>query len=411
MISAGGFACGCPRCGSTDLTNGSDRTLASGEKKPRYKCRECAWHGSGVEYAEQDVIEATVKQANKAQKYQDINRVERKAFRESARVLNAHETINDALVSTLESHQFKTPKTPKIRIEGSVGVIQLSDLHFNELIDLSINKYNFRIASQRLQKFMHKSIAEFKANGVKSVIVASTGDLLNSDRRLDEITAAATNRTNAMVLAVEIMQQCLQDLLRYWHVDFFWVCGNEGRVNKELGFNKFVASDNYDHAIPMMLKHLFANNPGIEFHPPDNPMEQMFSVNGSTWCLIHGHGGGGGQPTAKAEKVRAKYAEQGVCIDYVIWGHIHEAYISELFGRSGSPSGANTYSLNGLGLGGKASQNLYIIESDGDIAGKMIPLQKYESYEGYDFDESLIAYNTKSLSKTLHHTTVFEVVV
>jgi len=411
MISSDGFACGCPRCGSTDLTNGSDRTLASGEKKPRYKCRECAWHGSGVEYAEQDVIEATVKQANKAQKYQDINRVERKAFREHSRVVNLHETLNENLVKILENHKFNSPRKPKVSIEGAVGVAHFSDLHFNELIDLPFNKYDFQVASKRIQKYVHTTIHEFKGQNVKRVVVALGGDLLNSDRRLDEITAQATNRTQAMVLAVEILQQAIRDFAKEWAVDVVWVCGNEGRVNKEIGFNNIVASDNYDHAIPMMMRHLFADFEGVTFHIPENPMEVVFNVNGKNILLLHGHGGGKGNPTDKAASVRGRYAERGTCIDFTIWGHIHEACVSELFARSGSPAGANAFSDGALGLAGKASLNCYTVTQEGEISGRVMPLQEYAAYEGYEIDSSLCAYNAKSLEKTRPHATILEIVV
>ncbi len=276
---------------------------------------------------------------------------------------------------------------------------------------MEFNKYDFRIASQRIQKYIETCVAGMKLDGVGRVIVMFGGDILNSDRRVDEITAACTNRTQAMILAAEILQQAIARVAQEWAVDVFWVCGNEGRVNKELGFADFVASDNYDHAVPMIMKHLFKHHEGVTFHQPKNAMECVFKVNGTTWLLLHGHGGGGGAPDKKASGLRSKYAELGICIDYVVWGHIHEAYISDLFARSGSPAGGNSYSYNALGLGGKASQNYYIVSKSGEISGHTVPLQNYDGFDGYDFDESLVSYNVKSAKKAERKHTVFEVVV
>ncbi len=411
MILADGMACACPRCGGVDLYKKGKRKNADGTIKQKYRCRECLWSGSGIEYADGALIDENIKQARKAQKYQDINRVERKAFREAARVANLHEVLNERLEAAIRKHKFRSPKKPKNIVVGGVGVAHFSDLHFNELIDLPINKYDFKIASQRIQKYVHATIREFKHKDAKRVIVCLGGDLLNSDRRTDEITAQATNRTQAQILAVEILQQAIRDYARDWHVDVIWVCGNEGRVNQEIGFNNIVASDNYDHSIPMILRLLFEDYKGVDFHIPENPMEAVFTVNGKTFVLIHGHGGGKGSPTQKASSVRSRYAERGINVDYVIWGHIHEACVSELYSRSGSPAGANAFSDSALGVAGKASLNSYFVTEDGQISGSMIPLQDVNGYFGYDIDESLAAYNAKSLSKTRPKTKVLEIVV
>lgn len=410
ILAADGYAVACPKCGGVQLSKYGFHKTKDG-KKQKYQCGECNWIGSGVEYADEDVIAESTRIARKLQKAQDSNRVKNKAFREHARIANMFEEINDKLIIQLDKHKFKSPKSPKKRVIGSVGVAHFSDLHFNELIDMPFNKYDFNIASKRIQKYTRSCINEFKYKGVKRVIFALGGDLLNSDRRTDEITSQATNRTQAMMLAVEILQQSLKDFAKSWAVDVVWVCGNEGRVNKELGFSNIIASDNYDHAIPMIMRHLFSDFKGVNFHIPENSMETVFVVNSKTFVLLHGHGGGGGVPSKKAQTIRAKYAERGICVDYVIFGHIHEAYISELFARSGSPAGGNSFSDNALGLGGKASLNCYIVSEQGEISGTVIPLQETEGWDGYEIDYSLAAYNAKSLDKTITKTKILEITV
>ena len=184
-----GWAIGCPKCGSSNLSKRGFRELANGDKKQRYNCSDCNWAGSGVEYADQDTIDKAAQQARKAQKYQDLNRVERKAFREHARVSNLFEAMNDKLVTTLESHKFKPTKKTKLKnTTGSVGLFHFSDLHFNELIQLDWNQYDFNIASKRIQKYVSQTIEQHKSRGVERAVILFGGDLLNSDRRMDEIT-------------------------------------------------------------------------------------------------------------------------------------------------------------------------------------------------------------------------------
>ena len=45
----------------------------------------------------------------------------------------------------------------------AVGVIQFSDVHFNELVNLEHNKYDFSVASSRCKLFVDKAIKYFKA--------------------------------------------------------------------------------------------------------------------------------------------------------------------------------------------------------------------------------------------------------
>ena len=80
----------------------------------------------------------------------------------------------------------RTRQEPVYKGAGDVGIIQLSDLHFGETIDCTMNQYNFDIAAARLAEFAAFKIAMFKAMGIKKVFIALTGDLINSDRRIDE---------------------------------------------------------------------------------------------------------------------------------------------------------------------------------------------------------------------------------
>lgn len=409
VATTDGWLIACPACGSTELVkNGTERS--SGQ---RYRCKDCRGYCSErtAVYAAPDAIEEAVRLAKQKQRLMDRNRVERKTFREFARIDNTAAALNESLISLLEAHAFRlSPPTTRVE-QGAIGVAQLSDLHFNELIDIPGNKYDFSIAAKRLQKFARWCIGRFIHANVKRVVIFFTGDLLNSDRRLDEITSAATNRTQAMLLAAEILQQFIRDFAADWHVDVLWVCGNEGRINQEVGFTHFVASDNYDHAIPLILSHLFRDAQHVTFHPPENPMEKVVELNGLNLLLLHGHGGVKGTPSDAAAKIRAKYAERGIPIDYMVWGHIHEACVSELFARSGSPAGGNAFSTNALSLLGKASQNMYIITEAGEISGEVVPLQKYDGYDGYDFEQTLAAYNTKSAAKTRSHTPILQITI
>lgn len=353
-----------------------------------------------------ELIEQNVKLAKKVFKLQDIQRVERKAFREFSRIdnmiLSMHQELKDLLINQ-DFHDFTLRHESDSNVP--VGVVQLSDIHFNELInDLDDNRFNFDIASQRLHKLIRKAKPIFKANGVKEIALMLTGDLLNSDRRLDEITNAATNRSRAIFLAVDIIQQLILDLNIDFNVTVASITGNESRVGEHVHFSDFLAGDSYDIVIHNMLTYLFKDSDGIKFIPVNNPVECVVNVNNNNILILHGnlHKGIARNPEVEIEKIKARYANRGILISYVLCGHIHCAQISDLYARSSGLPGSNSYSERALNLSGRASQNVYLVHNQfGEIDGIKIDLQNVDGEPKYDFDNTLTSYQKKKDSGTV----------
>lgn len=355
-----------------------------------------------------ELVDQNIKLATKVQKLQDLQRVERKAFREHSRVDNMILTLHEEMKKVLVENKFTT-KVHDISIPEDekpvVGIIQLSDIHFNELIDdLADNSFNFDIASKRLHKLVRKAKPIFKANGVKEVGLFLTGDLLNSDRRLDEITNAATNRSRAVFLAVDIIQQIIIDLNKDFNVTVASVTGNESRVGEHVHYSDFLAGDSYDIVIHNMLTYLFKGAPGVNFVPVKNPVEAVVNVNGNNILLVHGnlHKGIARNPESEIEKLKARYASRGTLISYVLMGHIHCAQVSDLYSRSSGLPGSNAYSERALNLSGRSSQNIYLVHSRfGEIDGIKLDLQNVREEPRYSYDSTLESYRQQSRAGTV----------
>ena len=107
-----------------------------------------------MEFADRELIDKSVKYKQQTQKFQDINRIERKSFREHARISNALEEYNKEIINILKKYNLKaiTKKKCIETKQNVVGVIHITDTHFNELIDIPNNKYDFKVASKRLKK-------------------------------------------------------------------------------------------------------------------------------------------------------------------------------------------------------------------------------------------------------------------
>ena len=395
----------CPHCGGI-LYKAGKRTYTDGRTVQRMRCKDC---GKKRQYEVDDVLTENVRLAKQKQRYQDINRIERKSFREFARIENAVEAYSEQLVTLFERQRLHKPGIIEGTNNEAAGVIQFSDVHFNELIDLKDNKYDFTIASKRTKHFVEQTKKYFLINGITNVLVALTGDLMNSDRRLDEMLNQATNRSQATFLAVDILSQALQELMDNFNVSVACVTGNEGRVHKEPGWSPVIATDNYDFTIFNILKYLYKDSK-ISFVEGD-PTELVVNVAGQNLLLLHGNGAVRHASLDKSiNQIIGRYSMKGVNIDYIIMGHVHSASVGDNYSRSSSMAGTNDYSDKGLNLAGRASQNCYIFYENGNRDGIKIDLQNV-SEEMYDIDKSLVAYNTKSATKNKGKTTIFEIVI
>lgn len=364
----------------------------------------------GKEIADEELKTKCVEYKQQQQKYMDTNRIERKSFRESARISNALEEYNKELITAIKKQRCITLKHETLD-NKACGLVQLSDTHMNELIDIVGNRYDFSVASKRMKLLAVKTKQYFKAFGITNILLALTGDLLNSNRRLDELLNQATNRANASVLAFYLLKQFILDLNQDFNVSIASVTGNESRIEKEHSHSEIVASDNFDSVIENMLKIQFMDCSGITFASGSNK-EKLVSVAGQNIVLLHGDGSLTKNNTQTAIQLKfGAYAQKGTIIDYIIYGHVHCSNISNYSARSASLCGSNTYNEQELGLVGRASQNIYIFYDNKTRDGIAIDLQNIDNIEGYDIIKELEAYNAKSSSKLHKNNVIFSVVI
>lgn len=331
------------------------------------------------------------------QQLRDQQRVERK-IRGEFRYVSALSVYASELAKVIEGRGLYKTITHRAFNPSAQGIIQVSDAHFNELINLFHNKYDFNIGAQRLKKFALEAKRVFGAFGIKKVLVAFTGDLINSDRRLDELLNMASNRARATAMTSILLEQFLMDLNVSFNIDVTYVSGNESRIQKDVGHSDISVSDNYDTMIFEILRMMFRKAKGIKFL--NNPIqEHVIRILDKNILVMHGHTIKNGNVSTQIQKIKSKWSDHtGEKIDYVIWGHYHAAQLTDLHARSGSLCGGNDYSDFGLQLSSRASQNLYVIRKDG-INSMRIDLQDVTGVTGYAIEKDLEAYNIKSFEK------------
>lgn len=399
-----------------DPTMSSRMTVADkyglGERIAGYYWFVASHMGTLSEFFETDeeLVEQNVKYKKQQQKFADYNRIERKAFREQARVENAVSEYTQGLIKVFKENPYKVEGITHTPSEDAIGVLHITDVHFNELIDISTNRFDFTIASKRLQKFAHEATRYFKLHGITDVFVMLTGDLLNSDRRLDELVSMATNRSKASFIAVQILEHVLVDLNTNFNIHVAGVCGNESRVGKDYNWSNDLVSDNYDFTIFNTLRYKLNGTNGISFLGISDKHEEVVAVGNKNYLIIHGHQIG--KDTSKdISKLVRKWLAKGIVVDYVLYGHLHEALVSDTFSRGSSVCGSNNYSEDALLLVGRASQNIQISFKGNRIDSIRIDLQDVSGYEGYDTHKWKDAYNPKSVEKTHRKETILRITI
>lgn len=349
-----------------------------------------------------ELLTETVRLAKANQGLADKNRIAGKAFREHARIENAVSEYNQALIGELKIIGDQLANCPRrggdLDPTAAALVVHLSDNHFNELVNLPTNQFDFEVAAKRLQLLAMKAKLFGKAYGVERCVIFFGGDLMNSDRRLDELLAMATNRARATLLAVHLYKQFIMDLRSEFFVDCFGVTGNESRAKENLGWVDVVATDSYDYTIYSMLEAIFdqGDDKGLRFHPMQ-ANETIFQLHGQTFLGVHGH-----QVNAtdqkKCQAIIGKYAAKGINISHILCGHIHATVISDYVSRNASLVGSNAYSEEALGFVSKAAQNIHLVTPQG-LDGIKCDLQCVDGVEGYEVLSKLAEYNARSADK------------
>lgn len=400
----------CPHCGS-------ENNIKDGFKKDiqRYLCKDCKRRFSETTMIQdQEIVEENVKLAKKTQKFADSNRIERKSFREYARIENAIAEYNKELIKILEENSIHviTKKHENTEKEDCVLIVQLSDLHFNEQIyDVVGNKFDFYIACKRLKKFANRIKNICKTQNIKQILIACTGDFLNSDRRLDELLSKATNRAKATFLAVEILEQFICDLNKIANISISCVTGNESRVKDELGYSEIVATDNYDFSIFNILKLLFKDSKGIIFIN-GGFSENVIKVGNVNILITHGTNITSSGVHSTVQQIFGRYSSKGIKLAMVLFGHLHASYVGDLFARSSSLCGANSYSEFGLNLNGKASQLVHLIYKDSSIDSYKIDLQNTDDIQNeYKIKDDNNVYNIKSDKKLKENKIIYQITI
>jgi hypothetical protein len=246
---------------------------------------------------------------------------------------------------------------------GGAIMAQLSDIHFGGTVvdEPGGNVYNFGVAAARLAAYAQEVLFYGEAFQADELVIALTGDVFDSkigkmrtDKMLHaESTACAAYKVGSSLILSFIEELRLSEV--FGSIRIHGIAGNEARLYPDRGFGHLTAAENWDSLL----------NGDLAMHYAGSDVATQFGVNNYVaevqgWRVLMVHGDAGLSSNLTQKEVQSLLGIHGA--DFGISGHIHDPYITGKWCRTASLIGTDNYAGEGLGLSGRASQNLYHLQ-------------------------------------------------
>ena len=248
-------------------------------------------------------------------------RDERNETNRQIRSLARIENIIDLLKESIYELSYEKPMLGKLNIKeessGKDGILCLSDLHIGLETYNSVNEYNIDIAKERLKRVIEKVILHGNKSNIDKLHIILNGDLISAELHNSIKLSNAESLTKQIVLASEIVAECIYELSKHFYCCVQHNLGNHEAVDilKDDRSNK----NNYSMLINEMLKLRLKDNYNVVFVNSMNNYEMTVSRI-KNLNVISAHGD---------QVILNKCSEQlematGVKPDLIILGHYHK---------------------------------------------------------------------------------------
>lgn len=299
--------------------------------------------------------------AEKRKEHREENKIDSLVKDLTELVKNRNEFVND--------YGFK-----EVDIKEGTAILQLSDLHFNKVVNLEHNKFNFEVANKRLEILFNKVITELNMRKCNNIIIAFTGDLFNLDERDEQKKTNEFTRAEALLKGYDIICNYVNLLLfKGFNVSMVSVVGNESRLLTSIpqGNVDDLVKNNFDYVVFQMLKRNYQDI--VAFLNNGDKLYDFFRVDDLHIGLMHSDKIKHNNLNKEVYQLRDMFKEKhNTYIDLFIFGHIHSHLSAKNFIRSSSLVGSDTYSFNELRIpDNDISQNLIYVKDNKVIVNRV----------------------------------------
>lgn len=288
--------------------------------------------------------------------------------------------VIEELTNSLERYDWSKMVMNIERVETTGDtkmIVCLSDLHIGALVDIDINKFNFDIATKRLEKYAGEVIARAIKYNVSEVHIVNLGDVIeHSNMRYGQAFKSEFAFSDQITYASDLIMNFIEVLAeqKKFNITYAGFAGNHDRItDKDKNLDG-------DHAVKMINKIVKtyidkAKIGNVEYVQAKDYGHELLDINGRNFKFVHGD-----LDSFKNELLVQRHSSiDKVEYDAVVMGHYHHyRYIETETERAtimfGSLKGADEYGEKIRKLS-NASQGIIIVDGYGNYRAERIGLQ------------------------------------
>lgn len=291
------------------------------------------------------------------QRFFDQRTAYNKEIRKDARL----DTLKDIIKSSINNIKPYEINTYNY-IEKSENdlLIALNDIHFGIEIDNFWNKYNSKIAKQRLEKYLKDIINIKNTHKSENCYVCCNGDLISGNIHFSIAVANRENVVEQVMGVSELISWFLSELSKEFNkVNFSVVAGNHSRLSLK---DMSPKDERLDDLIPFYVKARLQNlnNVFVLDNKIDNTMS-LIEIRGLNYVGVHGD-------MDKVNDVLKLVEMLPYKVYGILFGHLHHNASNFIQGykilMSGSLMGIDDFCIEKR-IFGKAQQLVCVCDNKG----------------------------------------------
>lgn len=289
--------------------------------------------------------------------------------------------IAEQIGESFRNHDFSklNLKYKELQKTDKKMVVCISDIHIGALVDSKFNKYNYKIAQERMEKYLSKIIYEIERNEISEVYIMNLGDSIENPYMHNLSYTSEFTLSEQIVMASDIIIKFMVMVSEYANVKIAGIAGNHDRLNGDK--NKSLDGDHAVRGINKAILSFIENSKSerIEYVQAED-YRHSFNINGVNIMAVHGD-----LDNKNDDNILSKHSTiDNRNYDVVIMGHYHTREFREVTGDkfiivSGSLKGSDDYSVNKLRKSSSPSQTYLIIDEDGEMEIKWVTMKYVES--------------------------------